>query len=500
MAQYRHVFRTVRVPGHPFDRLSCNFVTAREERARGLARHRPFVLVSRRGHWWKLHVEHPAAATARTAGAPGRPLTGAEVLAQLRSIAAEADGAALGPPAVAPVGWLSALGGQERARAFGALARHAACNAASLAAFNDALMVLQLDTGPPIARKDARVVEASVPGARGLADRWCDHSNQTVIFSDGTVGGSMEHSAFDGAPMIRMLEENAKWVAAYVQRPDALRERPLRPSMAPPARLAWDLATPGTDMRALAAEGCRRAMEASANWDLKCARVDGIGRAFLKRAKVSPDSFFQLALQLAYTRCHGGQTASTYESVVTLRFYKGRTETGRTVSSDTVAFCKAMTDGGEGGGVSSAARKASLLRAAAKAHGRTVAAAASGQGVDRHLFALRIAALEGGTEPPALLDDPLVARASGWQLSTSQVVAPHAHDGPVTFHPVHAESTGICYGIYGDHSWMTVMTTRSCKETDSAAFLAALEGALREMAGLLLEEEQRKRRQAASKL
>ena len=335
----------------------------------------------------------------RRAAAPngglGEPLTGAEVLAQLRAIVDEADGAALGPPAVAPVGWLSGLPGEARARAFDALARHAACNRASIAAFNDALMVLSLDHGPPIARKEERVVEVSVPGPRGLADRWSDHSNQQIIFADGAVGGSMEHSAFDGAPMIRMIEENWLAIERYMGRDDALREVANTAGGTPPApaeRLTWDLVdVAGADVRALAAEGCRQAMAARDDWDLKCARVDGIGRAFLKRMRVSPDSFYQLALQLAYARCHGypdgDRPGSTYESVVTLRFYRGRTEAGRTVSDESVAFTKAMMV--DGGSSTTAAHKAALLRAAATAHGRTVAAAAAGKGIDRHLFGLR---------------------------------------------------------------------------------------------------------------
>ena len=108
----------------------------------------------------------------------------------------------------------------------------------------------------------------------------------------------------------------------------------------------------------------------------------------------------QLAMQLAYHRVHEGRVASTYESVVTLRFFRGRTEAGRTASKATVAFCRAMDAAPDG--EASPARKVALLRAAARGHGRTVAAAAAGKGIDRHLFALRIAALEGGLAVPAL--------------------------------------------------------------------------------------------------
>jgi hypothetical protein len=60
-------------------------------------------------------------------------------------------------------------------------------------------------------------------------------------------------------------------------------------------------------------------------------------------AKVSPDSFIQQALQLAWYRDQGYVTA-TYESASTRGFLHGRTETIRSVTSDSRAFVGAMLD------------------------------------------------------------------------------------------------------------------------------------------------------------
>ncbi len=57
-----------------------------------------------------------------------------------------------------------------------------------------------------------------------------------------------------------------------------------------------------------------------------------------------PDTFFQLCLQLAYFKLHDHKPASTYETAPTRRFYRGRTETGRTCSKEAVAWCRAMTN------------------------------------------------------------------------------------------------------------------------------------------------------------
>jgi carnitine O-acetyltransferase len=66
-------------------------------------------------------------------------------------------------------------------------------------------------------------------------------------------------------------------------------------------------------------------------------------RNWLMIAKVSPDSFIQQALQLAWYRDQGYVTA-TYESASTRGFLHGRTETIRSVTTDSRAFVKAMLD------------------------------------------------------------------------------------------------------------------------------------------------------------
>jgi carnitine O-acetyltransferase len=60
-------------------------------------------------------------------------------------------------------------------------------------------------------------------------------------------------------------------------------------------------------------------------------------------AKVSPDSFIQQALQLAWFRDQG-YVSATYESASTRGFLHGRTETIRSVTSESRAFVKAMLD------------------------------------------------------------------------------------------------------------------------------------------------------------
>jgi len=63
----------------------------------------------------------------------------------------------------------------------------------------------------------------------------------------------------------------------------------------------------------------------------------GYGKNTIKKWKVSPDSFVQMAMQLAYYRTYG-TVGATYESGATRRFRHGRTETCRSVSIESVDF------------------------------------------------------------------------------------------------------------------------------------------------------------------
>lgn len=63
----------------------------------------------------------------------------------------------------------------------------------------------------------------------------------------------------------------------------------------------------------------------------------------ISTAKQSPDAFIQQALQLAWFRDQGYATA-TYETASTRSMLHGRTDAIRSLTADSRAFVKAMTD------------------------------------------------------------------------------------------------------------------------------------------------------------
>jgi choline O-acetyltransferase len=82
---------------------------------------------------------------------------------------------------------------------------------------------------------------------------------------------------------------------------------------------------------------CRRI----ANLDLFILKYEKYGREFPKKANMSPDSFIQCALQLAYYKLYG-KLVSTYESASTRRFRQGRVDNIRANSCETLEWVKSM--------------------------------------------------------------------------------------------------------------------------------------------------------------
>jgi carnitine O-acetyltransferase len=144
------------------------------------------------------------------------------------------------------------------------------------------------------------------------------------------------------------------------------------------------------------------------------------GKAAIKAFGVSPDSWAQMIIQLAYRRLVGDKrNGATYEAATTRKFYKGRTEAIKVVTSESDAWVKSMDDPGVG-----EVERKRLFDEAAKKHIQLAKNGGNGMGVDRHLLGLKML-VRKGEEMPAVFLDPLVARASYWVLSTSAIFSKH---------------------------------------------------------------------------
>ena len=131
----------------------------------------------------------------------------------------------------------------------------------------------------------------------------------------------------------------------------------------------------------------------------------GLGKNFAKSAKISPDSLMQLCIQLGYFKISGGKTAPTYESCTTAGFKHGRTETIRACTMETKRFSEAFFAND-----TPKDELQRLLKACSEKHGKLTMQAATGQGCDRHLFAMKQLALAENDKLPQLFEHEIYNR------------------------------------------------------------------------------------------
>lgn len=169
--------------------------------------------------------------------------------------------------------------------------------------------------------------------------------------------------------------------------------------------LEFDLPTSAKTAIATAIKDHHKTFE---NYKLAVLQFDGTGKDQIKKFKLSPDSYTQLVMQLAFYKMKG-ELAPTYESAQTRKYKLGRTEVIRSATEEALVWCKAMEDPTKG--VSSCGflfeaeaeaeefgltvgrrflfqdlERSKLMQAAAAAHIKLAGEAADGRGVDRHLY------------------------------------------------------------------------------------------------------------------
>jgi carnitine O-acetyltransferase len=239
-------------------------------------------------------------------------------------------------------------------------------------------------------------------------NRWYDKPCQFVINENGTSGFMGEHSMMDGTPTHRLND--------YVN--DVIFNKKLdfsdpsiRSNLPEPQPLRFHITPEVSDEISRAAKDHR---EVIGKHELRVQAYHGYGKGLIKKFRTSPDAYVQMIIQLAYHKMYG-KNRPTYESAATRRFQLGRTETCRSVSDESVAFCNAMADPEV-----DAKTCAELFKKATGAHVKYLTFATDGRGVDRHLFGLKKLVREG-EELPSIFKDPTFAYSSKWFLSTSQL-------------------------------------------------------------------------------
>lgn len=384
MAPYKWMFNSCRYPVDAED-VSKSFDPATNNH----------VIVMRRGHFFAVDLVHPQT---------GRELSVQEIEVQLKRIV---DDARTQKVNETPIGALTAADRDAWTKNYAALTSgsNGEANRAVLEKIASAVMVLNLDdANVTVLEERGRLVYGG-----DAKNRFFD-KQQLVVADNGESGYVGEHSMMDGSQTLRLNNFMLSSLEAGKIQLDG-------PScgavLAEPAYLSFQVESNLASAANSASEDFVKLMAAQ---DMSVLNMSAYGKGAIKKYKCSPDAWAQMCIQLAFYKMYG-RPCATYEAAQTRKFKLGRTETIRSASIESLAFCQAMTDPS----ASDADRLAKFQQAAAQ-HIKYAKDAAEGQGVDRHLFGLK-RMLQSGEELPSLFQDPMNATSGTWILSTSQISA-----------------------------------------------------------------------------
>ncbi|KAI1143183.1 acyltransferase ChoActase/COT/CPT [Hypoxylon sp. FL0543] len=277
-------------------------------------------------------------------------------------------------------------------------------NKAALEAIQSASFVVCLDDAAPVTLEERAHQYWHGDGQ----NRWYDKPLQFIINDNGTSGFLGEHSMMDGTPTHRLNDYVNDVI--FGNKLD-FSDPSVRSNLPEPAAVKFEVTK---EVQQEIDRAVRDFNEVIGQHQLAVQAYQAYGKGLIKKFKFSPDAYVQMIIQLAYYKMYG-KNRPTYESAATRRFQQGRTETCRTVSDESVAFCNAMNDPEV-----DAKNRIELFRKAVAAHIEYISAASDGKGVDRHLFGLK-KLLEPGQELPSIYKDPAYSYSSSWYLSTSQL-------------------------------------------------------------------------------
>lgn len=223
-------------------------------------------------------------------------------------------------------------------------------------------------------------------GASGkwLTNRWVDKPVQLIVCDgpEARAGIMGEHSIMDGTPTARMCDDMLDMLAD----PSFDHGKPSSLTLLPEP-LDWQISDKTVAAVDLAQTAAHELTDGQALGHL----LTPYGKDVVKAFGVSPDSWCQMLVQLAFRRLQASRPdlygfpgpCATYEAASTRKFYKGRTEAIRVVSEESERWVRVMMN--EPGNVSDE-EKRSLLKAAAKKHVQVAREAGNAQGVDRHIL------------------------------------------------------------------------------------------------------------------
>ena len=304
MNQYKNIFGTTRIPGEITDTLVHQYPTT--------AKH---IIVMINNQMFKLDVKTDS----------GERVPVAEIERLLLATSREA----LSTKPEPAIGLLTAGHRDTNFKGYDALKKLSAKNSANFELIKEALFVVCLDDS---STKDKAKTHHRIFYGDKAENRWFDKCIQLIVANNGKAGINGEHSPCDAVVPGKVID--------YIVESEPVADPgdSVQTKLDYPKKLIWEV---NEKIIGLIAEAQETAVALINDTESCLLQTDIYGYRYIKEvAKAGPDAYVQMALQLAYYRMYKEPTA-VYESASTRFFKHGRTETGRSMSSDSLEFIKA---------------------------------------------------------------------------------------------------------------------------------------------------------------
>uniref|UniRef100_A0A673AX59 carnitine O-palmitoyltransferase n=1 Tax=Sphaeramia orbicularis TaxID=375764 RepID=A0A673AX59_9TELE len=278
-------------------------------------------------------------------------------------------------------------------------------------------------------------------------DRWFDKSFSVVFYKNGKNGMNAEHSWAD-APVVAHLWEYALATDSFQlgYNAEGHCKGEVDSSLPKPQKLNWEIPP---ECEELISQSLAVAQNLADDVDFHVFSFRDFGKGKVKKCRVSPDAFIQIALQRSGPAPVRAVPSSNIHTTHHQQLYR-----------------MAMT----------------------------------GAGIDRHLFCLYVVSKYLGEESPFLKE----VLSEPWRLSTSQTPVQQVelfdlvnHPEYIScgggFGPVADDGYGVSYCIVGDNMInFHISCKHSCPQTDAHKFGAQIRKALRDILQLLSPNQQEK--------
>ncbi|EGG03140.1 uncharacterized protein MELLADRAFT_44686 [Melampsora larici-populina 98AG31] len=332
-------------------------------------------------------------------------------------------------------------------------------NRTSMNLIEDALFVLCLEdfTQPGGTKGHIKVASTNGNGC----NRWFDKSFAFIVENNSRASVLGEHSPCDALiPAILTDFVLAEGVGSGWCDPK-VKEDSHRIEFNDWKKLEWV-----TDSKVLETiENAKETVQSiSDDSDADVLRFEGYGLDFIRQsARLSPDAYIQMAMQLAWYR-QIGTVVSTYETGLTRLFKHGRTDVIRTLSKESYEFVKAMSHA-----KTRPLEVYNFLVEAVANHNKYTKEVSLGRGFDRHFLGLRLQHRPEEDGPlPLLFTDPVFHQSAEWQLSTSGLSAGDRFTG--TGFGCYGRGYGINYLVGTKMVKFGIETKKSDVRTSSKSF------------------------------